>query len=130
MKTGIWSTRLLRGSLLAALAGLVVISTPAISNAEIIDSGGTYAWNTPVTFDLTKKAGAILPVSGDVKALEKGVGATVLCTVYDRGGGAPADPWGAGIGHPEQMFVRGVDPTMRGSPELDRSARYLYVYQI
>ena len=61
-------------------------------------------------------------------SVEKGpkpLGGTVLYMVYDRGDGKEGDVFGTGIKDFDEKFVPGVK-----SGKLDKSARYLYLYQV
>jgi hypothetical protein len=114
MKSAFWSSRLLRGSLLALLACTLFAITTRDARAEILETG--YAYTKPFT-----------PKGKDERTIGNVV---VQARVYARVEGTATDPWGTGIKDFDKLFIRGNDPTNKRSPELDRNAKYLYLYQV
>jgi len=114
MNTAFWGSRLLRRSLLALLAGTLFAISAEDAKAEILETG--YAYTPP------KEA-----KNKDERAIGNVV---VHARVFDRTEGTASDPWGTGIKDFEKLFIRGNDPTNKRGPELDRTAKYLYLYQV
>ena len=125
MKTVHADWRWLKRGLLGLLATTVVACTTAFINADGLDkyTGYTRPGSPP---DVVKE-GKIVPVAADDK---KAIGGTVYFRVYDLAEGQNTDTWGTGYKDLEKMFQPGLESTGRHSPALDRTARFLYVYQI
>jgi hypothetical protein len=110
--------------LLVVLAGLVITVAPSGSRADGLDryTGYTRPGTPPDRIEGDK----VITVALDDK---KAIGGTVYFRVYDLSEGSGSDSWNTGFKNLDTLFRPGVDATGRRSPTLDRSARYLYVYQ-
>ena len=67
--------------------------------------------------------------SADDKDQRGGVGGTIYYMVFRRAEGGQ-DPWGTGVTDLLKKFKSGIDFNGAASPELDTSAKYLYLYQV
>src|SRR5262249_47719607 len=94
-------------------------------------TGYTRPGNPP---DHVRPDGQIVLVAAE--KIEGAIGGTVYFTVLDRARYAPArsretaaDAWGTGFKGFDKAFHKGLDAMGDASPELDTTARYLYLYQ-
>src|SRR5262245_36496044 len=74
--------------------------------------------------------GKIVLVSSDAKLRPDAIGGTVYYLVLERKGDDKNDPWGSGLGDLASRFKRGVDSRGVTAAELDREAKYLYLFQV
>jgi hypothetical protein len=84
-------------------------------------------------FSRPDKDGNIRPVS--LIAAEKPnmptlLSGTVYYMVYERDDRDPNDPWGTGIPNFLKTFRSGIDFNGGSSPDIDVTAKYLYLYQV
>jgi hypothetical protein len=107
----------------SVLGALILLAVPLPSSAGPLTSHTGYT--RPGTPSDQEEAGKIISAAGEKNAL----GGTVYFMVLDRLEGQPGDTWGTGIKDFDSTFKPGKGTSRSGSPALDTSARYLYLYQ-
>jgi hypothetical protein len=101
------------------LACLVCTLTTTTARADGLE--GYTGFTRPGSPAAKKTNVRAVSVSKDPKPL----GGSILYMVYDRGDGKEGDIFGTGIKDFDEKFMTGVK-----SPKFDKSARYLYLYQV
>lgn len=84
-------------------------------------------------FSRPDKDGKIRPVSiiaEDKVEQTSLLSGSVYYIVYERDDRNPQDPWGTGIPDFMRYFRAGIDFNGAASPDLDPTAKYLYLYQV
>jgi len=102
MKITLRGSRLLRASLLVALAGLMVAVTPSEATADGLDKFTGYT--RPGTPPDEVKDNKIVPIAADDK---KAIGGTVYFRVYDLADGGADDAWNTGYKNLDTISSRG-----------------------
>jgi hypothetical protein len=79
-----------------------------------------------------KDGGSITPVAipEEKPAQPRLLSGTVYYMVFERDGANPGDPWGTGMDKFTGVFRAGIDFNGSSSPQLDTTAKYLYLYQV
>jgi hypothetical protein len=66
----------------------------------------------------------------DKGVIKKGLGGTIYFAVFDQAHGTSGDTYGTGVKNFNADFKHGLDFEGELSPNLDTTARYLYLYQL
>jgi hypothetical protein len=120
--------RRIKRLLLVALVAVLVGVTPKGSFADGIEefTGYTRPGDPP---DVVRD-GKIVPLAPEDPEAKKAVGATIYFEVFELTEDMPTDPFGTKYKDFDKLFKPGIDSANRKSPSFDRTARFLYLYQV
>jgi hypothetical protein len=112
-----------------ALCGITLAVSAALAGAQA-DELSRFAGYTRPGFPDDKLSGDKIQLAADDPQLrDQAIGGTIYYRVLRLKGDA-ADSWGSGVPKFDSRFKPGVDLAGASSPELDTTAKYLYLYQV
>jgi hypothetical protein len=123
----------LKAALFSAVLGLTWAGSNDPAKSELLNNGTRqFTGYTRPGYPDDRVVGGKIEFAAlvDKGVVENGLGGTVYFAVYDQTKGVTGDTFGTGIKNFNNAIKLGVDFEGEMSPELDKTARYLYLYQL